>query len=88
MLTADQKNQIDAIFRAALAEVRKQFPRVPFPAATVEAFAWKRFLKACTLERIEDPRFPTDAPTFARYLLLDEVLMFEQAKKLRKRSRK
>lgn len=57
--------------------------------ATVEKFAWERVQKTCTAEKRADPRWAEEGPKFIRYLLLEEILLCNEARKgLKKRNRR
>lgn len=77
------------IFVAALKGVRSRHGNI-FPAATVQELAWRRWTKALTLhpEAVLDPNFEAEGQKYCEFLLLDEVLLFEAAKKGSKWTRK
>lgn len=69
----------DLIFRDALRAVRERHGDI-FPAATVEKFAFARFERAYKAQALENSLVGEDIQAFAEFLLLDECLLFAEAK--------
>jgi hypothetical protein len=74
------------IYRDQVRAVRKDHgPGVVDPV--VDKFAWERVQKI-SAEKTADPRFKEEGPKYIRYVILDEILLCNEAKKGLKRRRR
>jgi hypothetical protein len=71
----------EQVFAAAVRDVRARHGDL-FPAATVQHFAWARWmaLLARHPEAVTDPRFVAEGEEVCRFFLLDEVLLHQQVR--------
>ena len=69
-MLASEKAAMHVAFAAALREVKKRHRGVSFAPQTVEAFAWDRFVSGGKPDQ-----------AFAEFLLVQEALLFEKARR-------